>query len=94
MEIITGCVDEYRRKMPKVFEIPFNSTNKYHISIHESAAEKGHRLCMKGICRDSSSRVSLFISESAGIFESTTSQFLSQLIFNNVRCTGANTGAL
>ncbi|KAI1280840.1 Sodium/potassium-transporting ATPase subunit alpha [Halotydeus destructor] len=48
MEILTSCVHDYRRGQPKVYEVPFNSTNKYHISINDSPAEKGHWLCMKG----------------------------------------------
>ena len=47
MEIITGCVDTYRKQHPKVFEVPFNSTNKYTITINESRAENGHCICMK-----------------------------------------------
>merc|ERR550539_1939690 len=32
----------------KVCEIPFNSTNKYQVSIHEQEGEDFHRLVMKG----------------------------------------------
>ena len=32
MELAVGDVASYRRKNPKVCEIPFNSTNKYHVS--------------------------------------------------------------
>jgi sodium/potassium-transporting ATPase subunit alpha len=48
MEIAIGNVDAYRKQMPKVCEIPFNSTNKYHVTIHEDLNEKGYLLCMKG----------------------------------------------
>lgn len=48
MEIITGDVDAYRKKYPKVFEVPFNSTNKYALTINESREEHGTWLCMKG----------------------------------------------
>lgn len=48
MEIAIGNVMDYRRKNQKVCEIPFNSTNKYHLTIHESAEEGGYLICMKG----------------------------------------------
>ena len=48
MDIITGCVDSYRKKYPKVFEVPFNSTNKYALTINESHEDNGHWICMKG----------------------------------------------
>lgn len=47
MEIAIGNVLDNRKKNPKVCEIPFNSTNKYHLTIHEST-EGGYLLCMKG----------------------------------------------
>jgi len=46
MEIITGCVETYRTKYLKVFEIPFNSNNKYSITVNKFLG--GHWLCMKG----------------------------------------------
>ncbi|OTF72465.1 hypothetical protein BLA29_007581, partial [Euroglyphus maynei] len=49
MEIATGNVLDYREKNPKICEIPFNSTNKYHVTIHEHYHAKGsYLLCMKG----------------------------------------------
>lgn len=33
MELAIGDVAAYRKKNPKVCEIPFNSTNKYHVSL-------------------------------------------------------------
>ncbi|GAA27822.2 Na+/K+ transporting ATPase subunit alpha K01539 sodium/potassium-transporting ATPase subunit alpha, partial [Clonorchis sinensis] len=36
VELSFGGVTEYRRQNPKVAEIPFNSTNKYQLSIHET----------------------------------------------------------
>lgn len=33
---INGSVNSYRHKFPKVCEIPFNSTSKYHLTIHEN----------------------------------------------------------
>lgn len=50
MEIALGNVDEYRRNNPKVCEIPFNSTNKYHLTIHETEEndDSSYLLCMKG----------------------------------------------
>ncbi|KAF8789276.1 Sodium/potassium-transporting ATPase subunit like protein [Argiope bruennichi] len=50
MELAVGDVMAYRRKNPKVCEIPFNSTNKYHVTIHEVNDQKdpSYLLCMKG----------------------------------------------
>nr|XP_027198282.1 sodium/potassium-transporting ATPase subunit alpha-like [Dermatophagoides pteronyssinus] len=49
MEIATGNVMDYRSQNPKICEIPFNSTNKYHVTIHEHYHAKGsYILCMKG----------------------------------------------
>ncbi|XP_055356760.1 sodium/potassium-transporting ATPase subunit alpha-2-like isoform X3 [Paramacrobiotus metropolitanus] len=48
-QIHVGDVLGYREKNRKVCEIPFNSTNKYQISIHESADYDGeYLLVMKG----------------------------------------------
>ncbi|CAD5227303.1 unnamed protein product [Bursaphelenchus xylophilus] len=44
-----GNVIQYRRKNPKIAEIPFNSTNKFQISIHEvDDGHPGYLLVMKG----------------------------------------------
>lgn len=48
MEIMLGSVAAYRQRMPKVFEVPFNSVNKYSLTINESKPDSGHWLCMKG----------------------------------------------
>ncbi|GFS76136.1 hypothetical protein NPIL_367141 [Nephila pilipes] len=50
MELAVGDIMGYRRKNPKVCEIPFNSTNKYHVTIHETNDQKdpSYLLCMKG----------------------------------------------
>ena len=50
MELAVGDVLTYRRKNQKVCEIPFNSTNKYHVTIHETNDQKdpSYLLCMKG----------------------------------------------
>lgn len=50
MELAVGDVMGYRRKNPKVCEIPFNSTNKYHVTVHETNDQKdpSYLLCMKG----------------------------------------------
>jgi len=45
MELALGDVMSYRAKHRKVCEIPFNSTNKYQISIHET--EDYNHLVMK-----------------------------------------------
>ncbi|KAE8591938.1 hypothetical protein XENTR_v10018610 [Xenopus tropicalis] len=49
-EVITGNVMEVRNRNKKVTEIPFNSTNKYQLSIHETDNPKDKRLLlvMKG----------------------------------------------
>ncbi|XP_053223901.1 sodium/potassium-transporting ATPase subunit alpha-2-like [Podarcis raffonei] len=49
IELSAGPVAKMREKNPKVVEIPFNSTNKYQLSIHEAEDKpKGHILVMKG----------------------------------------------
>lgn len=44
MEINVGNVMKYRKKYPKVAEIAFNSTNKYHVTIHEIPPTTSHIL--------------------------------------------------
>ncbi|KAK6633135.1 hypothetical protein RUM43_012879 [Polyplax serrata] len=46
VECIFPNVKEYRRANPKAMEIPFNSTNKYQLSIHRTRG--GNILLMKG----------------------------------------------
>ncbi|CAG2171115.1 unnamed protein product, partial [Oppiella nova] len=50
MEIAIGNVTQLRKRNPKVCEIPFNSTNKYHVTIHETEDhnDPSYLLCMKG----------------------------------------------
>lgn len=50
VELSIGNVTQHRAAAPKVCEIPFNSTNKYQVSIHEldCNGEKRHLLVMKG----------------------------------------------
>ncbi|XP_076304509.1 sodium/potassium-transporting ATPase subunit alpha-like isoform X3 [Tachypleus tridentatus] len=50
MELATGNVQQYRARHPKVCEIPFNSTNKYHVTINEleEPSDCNYILCMKG----------------------------------------------
>uniref|UniRef100_A0A1A8ED20 Sodium/potassium-transporting ATPase subunit alpha n=2 Tax=Nothobranchius TaxID=28779 RepID=A0A1A8ED20_NOTKA len=51
IELCCGSVQGMREKTPKIAEIPFNSTNKYQLSIHKNAApdaESKHLLVMKG----------------------------------------------
>jgi len=49
-ELSNGNVMDYRRKHKKVCEVPFNSTNKFQVSVHETMDEKDPRylLVMKG----------------------------------------------
>ncbi|KAJ8957347.1 hypothetical protein NQ318_004826 [Aromia moschata] len=48
MEKMEGNVEERRREYPKVCEIPFNSVNKYQVSIHHLKQENRFLLVMKG----------------------------------------------
>uniref|UniRef100_A0A4W5RD62 Sodium/potassium-transporting ATPase subunit alpha n=1 Tax=Hucho hucho TaxID=62062 RepID=A0A4W5RD62_9TELE len=50
IELCCGSVKDMREKYSKVVEIPFNSTNKYQLSIHDNnmAGESNHLLVMKG----------------------------------------------
>jgi len=49
-ELTKGNVMDYRTKNKKVCEIPFNSSNKFQVSIHETedASDKNYLLVMKG----------------------------------------------
>merc|ERR1711962_279051 len=49
-ELMTGDVAGIRKRNKKIMEIPFNSTNKYQVSIHETEDETDPRylLVMKG----------------------------------------------
>uniref|UniRef100_A0AAY5L877 Sodium/potassium-transporting ATPase subunit alpha n=1 Tax=Esox lucius TaxID=8010 RepID=A0AAY5L877_ESOLU len=50
IELCCGSVKDMREKYPIVAEIPFNSTNKYQLSIHKNSTpgESKHLLVMKG----------------------------------------------
>lgn len=41
-------MSQYREKNPKIAEIPFNSTNKYQVSIHDLPDQEEYLLVMKG----------------------------------------------
>ncbi|XP_064394340.1 sodium/potassium-transporting ATPase subunit alpha-3-like [Halichondria panicea] len=47
-ELEVGSIEKYREKHPKICEIPFNSTNKYQLSIHERADGDEYILVIKG----------------------------------------------
>jgi len=47
-ELSKGEVLKFRSKNKKVAEIPFNSANKYQVSIHEQDGKTPYRLVMKG----------------------------------------------
>ncbi|VDM91543.1 unnamed protein product [Onchocerca ochengi] len=48
-EYACGDVTAYRKLYPKICEIPFNSTNKFQVSIHKKESSEGHFiLVMKG----------------------------------------------
>jgi len=49
VELSIGNVEKFRAANPKVCEIPFNSTNKYQVSIHDQASnDPRYLLVMKG----------------------------------------------
>uniref|UniRef100_A0A3Q3JGI7 Sodium/potassium-transporting ATPase subunit alpha n=1 Tax=Monopterus albus TaxID=43700 RepID=A0A3Q3JGI7_MONAL len=50
IELCCGSVKDMREKYPKIAEIPFNSTDKYQLSIHKNTTpgETKHLLVMKG----------------------------------------------
>ena len=50
VELSIGKVEEFRARNKKVVEIPFNSTNKYQVSVHETEDKSDPRylLVMKG----------------------------------------------
>jgi sodium/potassium-transporting ATPase subunit alpha len=50
VELSMGQVTEYRARNKKISEIPFNSTNKYQVSIHETddPSDSRYLLVMKG----------------------------------------------
>jgi len=48
-ELTSGNVIDYRRRNKKVCEVPFNSTNKFQVSIHETNdSDQRYLLAMKG----------------------------------------------
>jgi len=47
-ELSLGDTLAFRGKNKKIAEIPFNSTNKYQVSIHEQAGKSNYLLVMKG----------------------------------------------
>ena len=49
MEILVGKVEQFQENHKKIFEIPFNSSNKYQISIHDmkDPADRRYLLVMK-----------------------------------------------
>lgn len=49
-EIVAGNVEEYRAKNKRVCDIPFNSANKYQVSVHETNdGDERHLLVVKQI---------------------------------------------
>ena len=48
IELSVGNVMDIRAKYKKVAEIPFNSTNKYQVSVHEQPDDSRYLLVMKG----------------------------------------------
>merc|ERR1712106_901978 len=62
-ELSKGNVMEYRKNNKKVCEIPFNSTNKFQVSIHESEDKSidGYLMVMKGAPERILERCSTFV---------------------------------
>ncbi|XP_038065477.1 sodium/potassium-transporting ATPase subunit alpha-3-like [Patiria miniata] len=48
VELAMGSVLDFRNKNKKLAEIPFNSTNKYQVSVHECEEDSRYLLVMKG----------------------------------------------
>ncbi|KAK5641375.1 hypothetical protein RI129_009922 [Pyrocoelia pectoralis] len=67
METYIGHTKNYRFERPKIMEIPFNSTNKYQVSIHEILGEKINLIAMKGAPEKIIERCSTYIFEDATI---------------------------
>jgi sodium/potassium-transporting ATPase subunit alpha len=47
MELVTHDVKGIRQKNRKVCEVPFNSTNKYQVSVHEMENDNRNLVVMK-----------------------------------------------
>ncbi|KAF0988455.1 hypothetical protein HZS_5193, partial [Henneguya salminicola] len=47
-ELFYAPVEEFRKNYPKLFEIPFNSVNKYQLSVHEQPDDPRYLVVMKG----------------------------------------------
>ena len=47
-ELMMGNVLNIRSRNPKVAEIPFNSMNKWQLSVHEIESDNRHLMVMKG----------------------------------------------
>lgn len=61
-ELAIGNIAQYRKKNPKIAEIPFNSTNKYQLSIHETDDNHpGYLAVMKGAPERILGRCSTFL---------------------------------
>ena len=49
-EIVAGNVEEFRAKNKRVCDIPFNSANKYQVSVHETNdGDERHLIVVKSI---------------------------------------------
>ncbi|XP_022085909.1 sodium/potassium-transporting ATPase subunit alpha-like [Acanthaster planci] len=48
VELAMGSVADFRNRNKKLAEIPFNSTNKYQVSVHECEEDSRYLLVMKG----------------------------------------------
>lgn len=67
IEQFVAPLDSIRKDYPKVFEIPFNSTNKYQVSIHTVPNESRYLLLMKGAPERIVERCSTMLLESGEI---------------------------
>ena len=65
-ELAIGNIVQYRKSNKKVAEIPFNSTNKYQLSIHETE-DPGYLIVMKGAPERILSRCSTFLMDGKSV---------------------------
>ncbi|EJD75689.1 ATPase [Loa loa] len=63
-EYTCGNVTAYRKLYPKICEIPFNSTNKFQVSIHEQESDGRFILVMKGAPEQIIARCKTYLQDS------------------------------
>ncbi|KAL3994994.1 NaH/K antiporter P-type ATPase alpha subunit family protein [Acanthocheilonema viteae] len=63
-EYTCGDVIAYRKLCPKIYEIPFNSTNKFQVSIHTQESDDHFILVMKGAPEQIIARCKTYLQDS------------------------------